>query len=93
MLPVLRRSSLHVDEIPIGHDLVRRLVDAQFPEHAPLPLRGLGASGSTNVLFRLGDGLLVRLPRQPGGSAAIGKERRWLPQIAPHLPVAVPEIV
>jgi aminoglycoside phosphotransferase (APT) family kinase protein len=85
--------TLHDDEIPIDIDLVRRLVDTEFPQYAALPLSRLDASGSTNALFRLGDDLLVRLPRQPGGSAGIDKEQRWLPEIGRHLPVAVPEIV
>lgn len=84
---------VHDDELTIDMDLVRKLVDTQFPHYAVSPLRRLGASGSTNALFRLGDDLLVRLPRQPGGSAAIDKERRWLPEIGRHLPVSVPEIV
>jgi len=86
-------DSLHENEIPIEVRLVRKLVDDQFPDYAGLPLHRLGASGSTNVLFRLGDELLVRLPRQPGGSVAIGKERRWSGEIGRQLPVAVPEIV
>jgi aminoglycoside phosphotransferase (APT) family kinase protein len=85
--------TLHDDEIPIDVELVRRLVDAAFPQHAALSLTRLDASGSTNALFRLGDDLLVRLPRQPGGTVAIDKERRWLPEIDRHLPVAVPEVV
>lgn len=84
---------LHDDEIEIGSDLVRKLVDGQFAGYQALPLTRLGASGSTNLLFRLGDDLLVRLPRQPGGSVAIDKEQRWLPEIGRHLPVAVPEVV
>lgn len=84
---------LHDDEIAIDVSLVRALVDRAFPRWAALPLRRLNASGSTNALFRLGTDLLVRLPRQPGGSATIDKEARWLPVIAPALPVAVPEIV
>ena len=86
-------DSIHDDEIPIDIGLVRRLVDTQFPQYVGLPLSRLGASGSTNALFRLGDDLLVRLPRQSGGSAAIGKEQCWLPWLGRHLPVAVPEIV
>jgi aminoglycoside phosphotransferase (APT) family kinase protein len=85
--------SLHNDEIPIDIDLVRNLVGTQFPQYAAMLLSRLDASGSTNVLFRLGDDLLVRLPRLPGGSAGIDKEQRWLPKIGRHLPVAVPEIV
>ena len=86
-------SHLHDDEIPIDLTLVRNIVDSQFPGYAALPLSRLDESGSTNVLFRLGDDLLVRLPRQPGGSVAIDKEQRWVPEVCHHLPVAVPEIV
>ena len=84
---------LHDDELLIDLSLVRALVDRALPECASLPLNRLRASGSSNALFRLGDELLVRLPRQPGGSATIEKEARWLPQIGPLLPVSVPEVV
>jgi aminoglycoside phosphotransferase (APT) family kinase protein len=85
-------SGLHEDELPIDIELVRKLVAAQFPRYATLPLRKFGASGSTNVLFRLGDDMLVRMPRQPGGGRAIDKECRWLSRISGHLPVSVPEV-
>lgn len=84
---------LHANEIQIDASLVRRLVDSQFPQYSMLALRRLDSSGSSNVLFRLGDALLVRLPRQPGGSAGIDKEHRWLPRLARRLPVAAPESV
>ena len=84
---------LHDDELLIDLSLVRALLDRALPEYASLPLSRLRPSGSTNALFRLGDGLLVRLPRQPGGTATIEKEARWLPQIGPLLPVSVPEVV
>ncbi len=86
-------NRLHDDEIAIDGELVRKLVDSQLPEYAALPLGRLGASGSTNVLFRLGHDLLVRLPRQPDGSSSIDKEHRWLPEIGSCLPVATPDIV
>ena len=84
---------LHDDELPIDEQLVRSLLAASAPAYAGLPLRRLEASGSTNALFRLGDDLLVRLPRQPGGSETIEKEQRWLPYVAGALSVPVPEIV
>jgi len=84
---------LHADEIPIDVGLVRDLVARAVPRFAGLPVRQVPSTGSTNALFRLGNDLLVRLPRQPGGSAAISKEARWLPALAPSLPVAVPEVV
>jgi aminoglycoside phosphotransferase (APT) family kinase protein len=84
---------LHDDEIPIDAGLVRALVDRAMPHCAGLPVRRLDWSGSTNALFRLGNDLLVRLPRQPGGSAAIAKEAKWLPVLGPSLPAGVPEVV
>ena len=85
--------ALHSDEIPIDVELVRTLVGRVMPDYADAPVRRLASSGSTNALFRLGDEFLVRLPRQPGGSAAISKEATWLPMLAPLLPVSVPEVV
>lgn len=86
-------TRLHDNELSIDLDLVERLIATQFPQYARMSLQPLGASGSSNLLFRLGDDFLVRLPRQPGGGASIDKEGRWLPKIRDHLPVAVPEIV
>jgi len=84
--------ALHDDEIAIDVALVRALVGRDRPDLAAAPLRPLDTTGSSNALFRLGPDLLVRLPRQPGGSATIDKEARWLPYVARALPVAVPEI-
>jgi aminoglycoside phosphotransferase (APT) family kinase protein len=85
--------ALHPDEIPIDTELVRRLVGRALPAYAEARVRRLASSGSTNALFRLGDELLVRLPRQPGGSQTIAKEATWLPVLGPLLPVLVPEVV
>jgi aminoglycoside phosphotransferase (APT) family kinase protein len=85
--------ALHFNEIPIDIELVRTLVGRVMPDYADAPVRRLASSGSTNALFRLGEEFLVRLPRQPGGSAAISKEATWLPVLAPRLPVSVPDVV
>src|SRR6185437_5427599 len=69
------------------------LVARQLPRFAALGLTRLSASGSSNLLYRLGDDLLVRFPRQLGGSASIDKEASYLPLIAAALPVPVPTIV
>jgi len=84
---------LHADELPIDLGLVRRLVDRARPEHVRLELRRATSSGSSNVMFRLGRDLAVRLPRQPGGGASILKEATWLPLVARHLSVDVPRVV
>ncbi|GGQ90559.1 aminoglycoside phosphotransferase family protein [Kitasatospora griseola] len=84
--------TLHEDEIPTDESLVRRLLAQQRPEWAELSIRPAG-SGTDNRMFRLGDGLLVRLPRTPGTAGAVRKEQVWLPRLAPELACEVPEPV
>ncbi|WP_246391522.1 aminoglycoside phosphotransferase family protein [Nocardioides soli] len=84
---------MHDDELTIDASLVRSLVQVSLPELGDLAVEPVDASGSTNALFRLGDDLLARLPRQPGGSATVEKEARWLPHVASGLSTAVPELV
>ncbi|GIM94898.1 aminoglycoside phosphotransferase family protein [Paractinoplanes toevensis] len=81
---------LHDGELDISEDLVRRLVDTQFPAWAGRPLRPVPAAGTDNVMFRLGGDLVVRLPRMPHSAGNVAKEQRWLPYLAPLLPLAVP---
>jgi aminoglycoside phosphotransferase (APT) family kinase protein len=85
-------TGLHDDEIPIDADLVRALVAEALPQYADLDVWPLEASGSTNALFRLGSDLLVRMPRQPGGSG-IEKEARWLPMVERELSIPVPTVI
>ncbi|GAA2093780.1 hypothetical protein GCM10009801_61280 [Streptomyces albiaxialis] len=79
-----------VDGVAIDTALVRRLVDAQFPRWAGLPLTLLEPAGSDHVIHRLGEELSVRLPRHAGAAGQARKEAEWLPRLAPHLPLAVP---
>lgn len=74
--------------IDIG--LVRRLVDAQFPQWTELPLRLLDPAGSDHAIYRLGTELSVRLPRHAGAIGQAKKEFEWLPRLAPCLPLAIP---
>ncbi|QCB94813.1 aminoglycoside phosphotransferase family protein [Cellulomonas shaoxiangyii] len=71
-------------------DLVRRLVAEQHPAWAALPVTPVPRSGWDNRTFRLGDELLVRLPSAAGYAGAVAKEQRWLPVLAPHLPLPIP---
>ena len=84
---------MHADEVAAPLDLVRRLLGQQFPQWAGLPLTAVPSYGTDNVLYRLGDGLLVRLPKIHWATGQIEKERRLLPRLAPGLPVALPEVV
>lgn len=72
--------------------LVRSLLAAQRPEWADLPLSPAGA-GTDNTMYRLGDDLLVRLPRTADKARSVRKEQEWLPRLAPLLACRVPEPV
>lgn len=57
---------MHAGQLNITADTVRALVDSQFPRWRDLPVRALRSSGTVNALFRLGEGLVARLPLMPG---------------------------
>jgi len=82
---------MHADEVEVDEGLAARLVAAQFPRWAGLPLTPVPSAGTDNALFRLGDDMIVRLPRIPGATEQAEKEQRWLPYLAPFLPLAIPE--
>ena len=81
---------MHEDEIAIRDEGVRRLVDEQFPSWASRSLVRLPPVGTDNQLFRLGDDLLVRMPRIIGAAASAEWEHRWLPRLAPYLTIPIP---
>lgn len=81
---------MHAEEIDTDADLVRRLLRAQHPRWADLPIERVPSAGTDNAMYRLGDDLAVRLPRIGWAVDAVAKEQRWLPALAPHLPLSVP---
>ncbi len=86
-------SKMHEGEPDIDVDLVRRLLAAQFPEWADLPLERYPSGGTVNAIYRLGENMSVRLPLNPGWVWHLESEAMWLPTLAPHLPVGVPEVL
>ncbi|QEV22239.1 aminoglycoside phosphotransferase family protein [Streptomyces alboniger] len=81
---------MHADEADIDEALVGRLVAAQFPAWAGLTVRRVGSAGTSNVMYRLGRDMVVRLPRLAGSAEDVEREHRWLPRLAAVLPVAIP---
>jgi aminoglycoside phosphotransferase (APT) family kinase protein len=84
---------MHPDEINVDAALVRRLLDSQMPSLTGLPLEVVEPWGTNNAIWRLGDELVVRLPRIGWAAAQVRRDAEWLPRLAPHLSVAVPEPV
>jgi aminoglycoside phosphotransferase (APT) family kinase protein len=83
-------SSPAVPAVEIDAALVGRLIAAQFPRWAELPVRPVARQGWDNRTFRLGDDMSVRLPSAGRYVAAIEKEHAWLPRLAPRLPLPIP---
>lgn len=73
-------------------ELVRALLAEQCPDLAELPVEPY-AGGWDNELFRLGDTLLVRLPRREAAARLAEHELRWVPTISRRLLVETPQHV
>lgn len=78
------------DRTRIDAGLARRLIDSQFPRWSKLPIREVELDGWDNRTFRLGSELSVRLPTGSWYAQQVEKEQRWLPALAPHLPLPIP---
>lgn len=76
-------------EVELSVSQVKALVAEQAPHlgtHEVVPL----AHGWDNFLFRLGSDWLARFPRRQVAVALINNEVRWLPELAPRLPLPIP---
>ncbi|MCF6099867.1 aminoglycoside phosphotransferase family protein [Mesorhizobium muleiense] len=77
-------------EVTIDTALVSRLVATQFPRWKDLAVQPVASGGWDNRTFHLGDHMLVRLPSAAAYALQVEKEHRWLPRLAPLLPLPVP---
>jgi aminoglycoside phosphotransferase (APT) family kinase protein len=80
---------MHKHEVDVSTAIVRRLLDSQLPQFAGRPLSRVEPWGTDNGIYRLGDDLVVRLPRIATAEAQVTLEATWLPRLQPLLPAAV----
>ena len=78
-----------MDDAGLDEALVRALLREQHPDLAGMTLRAVDG-GWDNRMWRLGTDLAVRLPRTPRAPGLLRTEQRWLPLLAPDLPLPVP---
>jgi aminoglycoside phosphotransferase (APT) family kinase protein len=83
-------ARMHKEEVETSVALVQELIAAQLPEWADLPVTPVKSAGTDNALYRLGGEMVVRLPRVEWSVPQVEREHRWLPQLAPHLPLPIP---
>ena len=79
-------------EVEIDLNMIRSLIRSQLPDLADLPIQ-IAGEGWDNVMVRVGDAFAVRAPRHAVGERLLKTEQRWLPVLAPDLPLPVPEPV
>ena len=82
---------MHADQVDSDAALVRSLLEGQYPQWANLAIERVASSGTDNAIYRLGNEMVVRLPLIHWAVGQVEKEHTWLPQLAPLLPLAVPE--
>ena len=87
--PAVSIQWLRMPDSEITADLVRDLLRDQHPDLAGLPIREV-VGGWGNQMWRLGDEFAVRMQRMDPTPELQFKERRWLPVLAPRLPLPVP---
>lgn len=79
-----------MSQVDIDPNIVRRLIDAQFPHWAHLPVEAVVSSGWDHRTFHLGANMIVRMPSAEVYSPQVEKEQRWRPTLARMLPVPIP---
>lgn len=83
-------NKMHPDEIAIDRELVKRMVEEQFPEWAELSIEPVSSAGTDNAIYRLGTDLAIRLPRIASAAPHIDKEFEWLPRLAACVSLKIP---
>ncbi|HKI74134.1 MAG TPA: aminoglycoside phosphotransferase family protein [Pseudomonadales bacterium] len=82
---------IHNDQLHSDEDLVRGLLEAQFPQWSSLPITAVPTSGTESAIYRLGNEMVVRMPYLPSRDDQLEKLFHWLPAIGPRLPLPIPE--
>ena len=85
---------MHDDQVHIDVDVVRRLINDQFPEYRDEPIKELGTTGTVNAIFRIGTQVATRFPLRamnPGECAEmLRREAEAMTEFAKHSQFATP---
>ncbi|WGF87441.1 aminoglycoside phosphotransferase family protein [Marinivivus vitaminiproducens] len=85
---------MHDDQLPIEADIVRAMIDDQFPAYRHEPIRQVDSSGTDHAIFRIGAEVAARFPLRAADPAAcaerLRKEAAAVAAFARHSPFASP---
>jgi aminoglycoside phosphotransferase (APT) family kinase protein len=82
---------MHQDDLPVSDVLIRDLLARHVPQWVDQTLQRVTSSGTDNALYRIGDGLVLRIPRRASAALLLSKELDWLPHLT-DLPLATPTL-
>ncbi|GHU24323.1 phosphotransferase [Spirochaetia bacterium] len=82
---------LHDGQMEINVELVKSLIQSQFPEYENLPIVEFDSTGTVNSIFKLGNDLYVRLPIVETYADSLLKEYKILPYFSKQLSIEIPE--
>jgi aminoglycoside phosphotransferase (APT) family kinase protein len=85
---------MHDDQIDISNEVVRSLIEHQFPQWASEPIHRVQSNGTVNAIFRVGGGLAARFPLRPADPESLRQdlldEAGAIAEFARHSPVPAP---
>ncbi|MDE4275136.1 aminoglycoside phosphotransferase family protein [Phaeobacter gallaeciensis] len=81
--------SKDTDDIAISDAMVGDILATEVPQWAGLPRRRIESSGTDNCMVRIGEQMVLRVPRRWSATQYLAKELDWLPRLQ-GLPLAVP---
>jgi aminoglycoside phosphotransferase (APT) family kinase protein len=62
---------MHDNQLDVSPDVVRALIDRQFPRWRSLQVRPVAATGTVNAIFRIGDRYTARFPLEAGDADTV----------------------
>ena len=84
---------MHSDQIDIDADQVEALIHDQFPQLRGQPITELGATGTVNAIFRIGEGHAARFPLQAVDRRLLEAEATASAEFHAHCPFPSPRPV
>ena len=71
-------------------ELAKKLISTQFSEYADLNVTEIEEQGHDNRTYRIGDDMLIRMPKAESYALKVPKEQELLPKLAQYLSIAIP---
>ena len=86
-------KTLHKKEAKLSLEVVKQLLEEQFPDWSHYGIEPFDHQGTDNVMLKLGEDKIIRLPRSQRSEESLKKECLWLAKIESGLSIEIPHII